>query len=140
MTICYYVEKEKAQKLMSDGNLSEICIDGFVEVEISIDCDTRKVVIYGMSNGNDSLLDDNAYAHVPAIEEVAEARVLGDYYVLNVEIAQYLELLEVPYAWALDAVDEWRNPEEEEEKLNEKDFWNAVDGIKTAWEISREES
>lgn len=140
MMIRYYVEKEKAQKLMCGGNLSEICVDGFEEIEINIDCNTRKVTIYGMGNDSDSLLDDNAYAYVPAIEEVAEARENGDYYVTNVEIARYLEFFDIPFAWALDAVDEWRSPESEEELLTENKFWCAVDGIKTAWEISRKES
>lgn len=138
MTITYYVEKEDAQKLMADGNLSTMCIDGFKELEIDIDCNTRRVAIYATGNRNDVLLDDNATSYIPAIHEVAEGRRLCDYYVSNVEIAQYLELLEIPYQWALDAVDEWRSPEDEDERLKENDFWDAVDGIKTAWEISRE--
>ena len=140
MIICYYIGKEEAEKLMADGNLSKIDVDGFTELEIDIDCNTRKVTIYGMGNGNDVLLEDNAYAYVPAIDEVAEGRGLCDYYVLNVEIAQYLELLEIPYAWALDAADEWRSPESEEEPLEEGEFWEAIDGIFAAWEISREEN
>lgn len=140
MTITYYVKKEDAQKLMADGNLSTMCIDGFEELEIDIDCNSRRVTIYGMDSGNDVLLDDNAYAYIPAIDEVAEGRGLGDYYILNVEVAKYLELLDIPYQWALESVDEWRNPDDEEKPLKEGEFWEVIDGILAAWEISREEN
>ena len=140
MIITYYVKKEDAQKLMADGNLSTMCIDGFEELEIDIDCNSRRVAIYGMDSGNDVLLDDNAYAYIPAIDEVAEGRGLGDYYILNVEVAKYLELLDIPYQWALESVDEWRNPDDEEELIEEGEFWEVIDGILAAWEISREEN
>lgn len=139
MMIQYIVGKKEAQKLVADGELSQVCVDGFDAIEILVNCGTRRVTICGVGNtGKETLLDDNAYAYIPAVEEVAEEKEISDLYVSNVEIAQYLELLEIPYQWALEAVDEWR--EDEDEVFDDAELWEGIEGIKTAYKISCEEN
>lgn len=141
MTVKYNLLKERAQELMEGGNLNEICLDGFDAVVIYVDFSTKRVVIYGVNHlGEKALLDDNAYAYIPEVEEAAKEKEIRDIYISNKEIAQYLKLLEIPYQWALDAADEWRAPEEEEKVIDDELFWDAIDGIKTAYRISREEN
>lgn len=63
---------------------------------------------------------------------------LGDSYVSNIEIANYIDLAkEIPYEWALHSVDECRTPEEEEEMLTEKELQEIANEIEVAYRIAK---
>lgn len=141
MTILYTIGIESAKRMIEFGELEEIQqLEKYNFLEITVDFDKNTVSVWGVENGRAEMLDDHAYVGIDSLEVECEKKEVCDLYVSNVEIAIYLETFGVQYEWALNATDEWRTPEEEEEAIDEKVFWEAIDGIKTAYKISREEN
>lgn len=144
MLVQYTLEAEKYNKLVEEKVIEGVDVVDTEEyniVEISVDFIYNTVSVWGNSWGTSTLLNDYATVNnLEKLEDRSEIKEVDDIYVTNIEIAQYLEAFDIPHEWALEAVDEWRSPEEEEEELEEKEFWEAMDGIKTAYQISREEN
>ena len=141
MTIQYVLETENFNKMVEERKLEGVYpvdADEYNYVEIDIDFTQDNVSAWGCVNGSAVFFGDYITVDLDYLEEQSETKEVSDLYVDNVEIAQYLEHFDIPHQWALDAVDEWR--EDEEEALDDAEFWEAVDGIKTAYRISREES
>lgn len=143
MLVQYTLEVEKYNKLVEEKvveGVEKVDVEEYSTIEVNVDFIYNSVSVWGNSWGTSTLLND--YVTVNDVEELEESscKEVDDVYVTNIEIAQYLEVFDIPHEWALEAVDEWRSPEEEEEALDEEEFWEAMDGIKAAWKISREES
>jgi len=143
MMIQYTLEMEKYNKLVEEKIIEGVEKVGaeYSTIEVSVDFSYNSVSVWGSTWWSSELFNDNATINdIEKIEEESTNKVLDDIYVTNIEVTEYLEVFGIPHEWALEAVDEWRNPEEEEEELNEEEFWETIEGIKAAWEISREEN
>lgn len=140
MMIQYTLEMEKYNKLVEEKIIEGVEKVGaeYSTIEVNVDFCYNSVSVWGCAGGSADFLGDYVTVDLDELERNCDTKRLDDLYADNVEIAHYLECFDIPYEWALGAVDEWRSPEEEEEELNEEEFWEAMDGIKTAWEISRE--
>ena len=142
MIIQYALEAEKYNKLVEEKIIEGVEKVGaeYSTIEVNVDFSYNSVSVWGPW-WNSELLNDNATINdIEKIEEESTKKVLDDIYVTNIEVAEYLESFGISHEWALEAVDEWRNPDEEEEELEDEEFWDAIDGIKASWEISREEN
>ena len=140
--IQYTLEAGRYNKLVEEKIIEGVEKVGaeYSVIEVNVDFSYNSVSVWG-AWWNSELLNDCATINdIEKIEEESTNKVLGDIYVTNIEVTEYLEVFGIPHEWALEAVDEWRTPDKEEEELEDKDFWEAMDGIKTAWEISREEN
>src|SRR5699024_3991808 len=143
MMIQYTLEMEKYNKLVEEKIIEGVEKVGaeYSTIEVSVDFSYKSVSVWGSTWWSSELFNDNATINdIEKIEEKSINKEVDDVYVTNIEVAEYLETFGIPHEWALNAVDEWRSPEEEEMVLEDEDFWEAMDGIKTAWEISREEN
>lgn len=141
MTIEYRLSVEEFNNMVIEKKIEgliPIDTSEYNYVEIEIDFTQDNISAWGCVNGSAVFFGDYITVDLDYLEEQSETKEVSDLYVDNVEIAQYLEHFDIPHQWALDAVDEWR--EDEEEALDDAEFWEAVDGIKTAYRISREES
>lgn len=142
MTIKYILEVEELNKMVEGKEVEGIEIveaDKYDEVEINIDFEENKADVWGNKYGRSEFLSDVVTINdLDMLEERATEKAIHEMYLSNVEIAHYIETLGVPFDWALGAVDEWRTPEEENEEIEDKEIWEAIEGIKAAWEISRE--
>lgn len=143
MMIQYTLEMEKYNKLVEEKIIEGVEKVGaeYSTIEVSVDFSYNRVSVWGNTWWSSELFNDNATVNdIEKIEEESTNKVLDDIYVTNIEVTEYLETFGIPHEWALEAVGEWRNPEQEEEELNEEEFWETIEGIKAAWEISREEN
>lgn len=144
MMIQYILKGEQYNKLVESKiieGVEKVNTEEYSTIEISVDFSYNTVSVGGNSWGTSVLFNDCATINdITALENESINKIVDDIYATNIEVAEYLEVFDIPHEWALDAVDEWRNPEEEEEELNEEEFWKAIEGIKAAWEISREEN
>lgn len=141
MTIEYRLSVEEFNNMVIEKKIEgliPIDTSEYNYVEIDIDFTQDNVSAWGCVNGSAVFFGDYITVDLDYLEEQSETKEVSDLYVDNVEISQYLEHFDIPHQWALDAVDEWR--EDEEEALDDAEFWEAVDGIKTAYRISREEN
>lgn len=141
MTIEYRLSVEEFNNMVIEKKIEgliPIDTSEYNYVEIDIDFTQDNVSAWGCVNGSAVFFGDYITVDLDYLEEQSEAKEVSDLYVDNVEIAQYLEHFDIPHQWALDAVDEWR--EDEGEALDDAEFWEAVDGIKTAYRISCEEN
>lgn len=142
MLVQYTLEAEEYNKLVEEKVIEgvvKVDAEEYSTIEVNVDFCYNSVSIWGNTWGSSTLLND--YITINDIEKIEEKSInkeVDDVYVTNIEVAEYLETFGIPHEWALNAVDEWRSPEEEEMALEDEDFWEAMDGIKTAWEISRE--
>ncbi len=139
MIIEYKLRKEDAEEMVMYGELANVeNVESYDEILVVVDCETRKVVTYGLDWEGEYLLGDNCYVDVPILEDRAKVMELGDSYVSNIEIANYIDLAkEIPYEWALHSVDERRTPEEEEEMLTEKELQEIANEIEVAYRIAK---
>lgn len=143
MTIEYRLSVEKFNEMVEERK-----IEGLIPVDtseysyivIDVDFEQNNVSAWGCTNGSAYYFGDYITVDLDYLEEECIEKELYDLYIHNTEIAEYLKYFEIPYDWALDAIDEWRTPEQEEEDVNEKEFWEVINGIKTAYKISREEN
>lgn len=144
MMIQYTLEGKQYNELVESKiieGVEKIDTDEYSTIEVNVDFSYNSVSVWGNSWGNSELFNDYATVNdIEKIEEESTNKVLDDIYVTNIEVTEYLEVFGIPHEWALEAVDEWRSPDKEEEELENNEFWEAMDGIKTAWEISREEN
>lgn len=143
MMIQYTLEMEKYNKLVEEKIIEGVEKVGaeYSTIEVSVDFSYNSVSVWGSTWWSSELFNDNATINdIEKIEEESTNKVLDDIYVTNIEVAEYLETFGISHEWALEAVDEWRNPEEEEMELEDEEFWEATEGIKTAYQISREEN
>lgn len=141
MTIEYRLSVEEFNNMVIEKKIEgliPIDTSEYNYVEIDIDFTQDNISAWGCVNGSAVFFGDYITVDLDYLEEQSETKEVSDLYVDNVEIAQYLEHFDIPHQWALDAVDEWR--EDEVEALDDAEFWEAVDGIKTAYRISREEN
>ena len=139
MTIQYKLRKEDAEEMVMYGELANVeNVESYDEILVVVDCETRRVVTYGLDWEGEHLLGDNCYVDVPILEDRSRAMELGDSYVSNIEIANYIDLAkEIPYERALKYVDERRTPEEEEEMLTEKELQEIANEIEVAYRIAK---
>lgn len=144
MMIQYTLPTEKFNEMVEKKvieDVEKVDVDEFSDIEVNVDFIYNTTSVWGVQWGRSTLFNDYVTVNdITALESESITKEVGDIYVSNVEIAQYLEVFDIPHEWALDAVDEWRNPEEEERELDEEEFWYFVDSIQVAWEISREEN
>lgn len=143
MTIQYVLEVENFNKMVEERKLEGIYsvdADEYDYIEIGVDFDTDNVSVWGCAGGSAEFLGDYATVDLDELERNCDTKRLGDLYADNVEIAHYLECFDIPYEWALGAVDEWRSLEEEEEELNESQLWDAIANMIVAYQIYREEN
>lgn len=143
MMIQYTLDAGRYNKLVEEKIIEGVEKVGaeYSVIEVNVDFSYNSVSVWGHTWWSSELFNDCATINdIEKIEEESTNKVLDDIYVTNIEVTEYLEVFGIPHEWALEAVDEWRSPDKEEEELEDKDFWEAMDGIKTAWEISREES
>lgn len=143
MMIQYTLEMEKYNKLVEEKIIEGVEKVGaeYSTIEVSVDFSYNSVSVWGDTWWSSELFNDNATINdIEKIEEESTNKVLDDIYVTNIEVTEYLENFGIPHEWALEAVDEWRSPDKEEEELEDEEFWEAMDGIKTAYQISREEN
>lgn len=143
MTIEYRLSVEEFNNMVIEKKIEgliPIDTSKYNYVEIDIDFTQDNISVWGCVNGSAVFFGDYITVDLDYLEEECTKKELCDLYIDNTEIAEYLKYFEIPYDWALDAIDEWRTPEQEEEEINEKEFWESVDGIKTAYKISREEN
>ena len=144
MMIQYILKGEKYNNLVERKiieGVEKVDITEYGLIEVNVDFSYNTVSVWGNSWGTSELFNDYATVNdIEKLESESFSKVVDDLYVSNIEIAEYLEVFDIPHEWAIEAVDEWRSPDEEEKELEDADFWNAVDGIKTAYQISREEN
>lgn len=143
MMIQYTLEMEKYNKLVEEKIIEGVEKVGaeYSTIEVSVDFSYNRVSVWGNTWWSSELFNDNATVNdIEKIEEESTNKVLDDIYVTNIEVTEYLEVFGIPHEWSLGAVDEWRSPDKEEEELEDEEFWEAMDGIKTAYQISREEN
>lgn len=144
MLVQYTLEAEEYNKLVEEKVIEgvvKVDAEEYSTIEVNVDFCYNSVSVWGNTWGSSTLLND--YVTINDIEKIEEKSInkeVDDVYVTNIEVAEYLETFGIPHEWALEAVDEWRSPEEEEMELDDQEFWETVDSIKTAWEISREEN
>lgn len=131
MIIEYKLRKEDAEEMVMYGELDNVeNVESYDEILVVVDCETRRVVTYGLDWAGEYLLGDNCYVDVPILEDRSRAMELGDSYVSNIEIANYIDLAkEIPYERALKYVDERRTPEKEEEMLTEKELQEIANEV-----------
>ena len=144
MMLQYVLEAGKYNELVESKvieGVEKVNIEEHSTVEVNVDFTYNTVSVWGNAWGSSTLLNDYVTVNdIEKLESESFSKVVDDIYVTNIEIAEYLEAFDIPHEWAIEAVDEWRSPEKEEMELEDEDFWEAIDGIKTAWEISREEN
>lgn len=143
MTIQYVLEVENFNKMVEERKLEgvySVDADKYDYIEIGVDFDTDNVSVWGCAGGSAEFLGDYVTVDLDELERNCDTKRLDDLYADNVEIAHYLECFDIPYEWALGAVDEWRSPEEEEEELNESQLWDAIANMIVAYQIYREEN
>lgn len=142
MTVKYILgikELNKMIKRKEVEGIETIEADKYEGIEINVDFEENKADVWGNRNGSSDFLSDIVTINdLETLEEMVFEKKIHEMYLSNVEIAHYIETLGMPFDWALESLDEWRTPEEEEEEIEDKEIWGAIEGIKTAWEISRE--
>ena len=143
MTVKYIFDVEELNKMIKEKEVEGIEIveaDKYEEIEINVDFEENKADVWGNKYGSSEFLNDVVTINdLEALEERASGKEIHEMYLSNVEIAHYIETLGIPFNWALESLDEWRTSEKEEEEIEDKEIWEAIDGIKMAWEISCEE-
>lgn len=143
MTIQYVLEVENFNKMVEERKLEgvySIDTDEYDYIEIGVDFNTDNVSVWGCAGGSAEFLGDYVTIDLDELEKNCDTKRLDDLYASNVEIAHYLECFNIPYNWALEAIDQWRTPEEEEEELNESQLWDAIANIIVAYQIYHEEN
>lgn len=143
MTVQYILDVETFNNMVEEREiegLEKTDIDRYAYIEVNVDFLQNNVSVWGCANGSADFFGDYVTVDLDSLEYECKSKDIEDNYVDNIEIVDYLQAFGIPYDWALDAIDEWRTPEQEEEEVNVKGFWEAMDAIKTAYKISREEN
>ena len=143
MMLQYVLEAGKYNELVESKvveGVEKVSMEKCSTIEVNVDFTYNTVSVWENAWGSSTLLNDYVTVNdIEKLESESFSKVVDDIYVSNIEIAEYLEVFDIPHEWAIEAVDEWRSPEKEEMELENEDFWEAIDGIKQTWELSREE-
>lgn len=140
MTIQYILDVEIFNNMVENKKiegLEKTDIDKYTYIEVNVDFVQNNVSVWGCANGNADFFGDYVTVDLDSLEYECKSKDVADSYADNIEIVDYLQAFDVPYEFALDAVNEWRTPEQENETMYAKTFWEAMDAIKTAYKISR---
>lgn len=143
MTIQYILDVEIFNNMVENKKiegLEKTDVDKYIYIEVNVDFVQKNVSVWGCANGNADFFGDYVTVDLDSLEYECKSKDVEDNYVDNIEIVDYLQAFDIPYDFALELVNEWRSPEQEDEAMYAKTFWEAIDGIKTAYKISREES